>query len=623
MSGGRSFRPVAESKDFARMRSDWALIVALLMITLIAYFPAIHHPFVGYDDPDYITENKAVQEGLSVDTLTWALGTTACSNWHPVTWMSHALDCEMFGLDPAGHHVTSVVIHAANVILMFLLLAWSSKRSGVSFLVAALFALHPLNVESVAWVAERKTLLSMFFFLLTLGAYGWYARKPAAGRYAVVIGLAVLALAAKPMVVTLPCVLLLIDFWPLQRVLGGTPYEQTVPGLRQRPLAELIREKLPLLALSVASSVITIVAQKPALKTTLAIPLDARIKNAVVSYLLYLGKVIWPLRLGVFYAHEGSRIAIWRATLAFIVLIAVTVAVWKIRSRDYLRIGWLWYLGTLVPMIGLVQAGEQGMADRYTYLPLLGIFVGCVWGLSELADGFKVPLWVRVGVTAIVLGAMLCLTRRQLRSWESTFAMWSHSLAVSSENYVAEDYVGATLLEEGFQKTGQSCVPDALAHFQNAVRVNPHDALGHLNTGYCDQAHGDLSAAIAEYKEALQFAPTDYLKVHADLNLGAALQQSGEFAMARGYFEDGMKIHPRDRELQSAMAQLEIEERVARMSEEARSHPTAWAYIEIGRMQRDLGHRDQAEASFERAASLDPKNPQAQAELASIKRTQP
>ena len=542
------------------VRSGWLPALAIFAITCLAYYPVIHYPFVGYDDPDYVSDNHSVQQGLTSATFLWSLTSTAASNWHPLTWISHALDCELFALDAGWHHVSSVVLHAANGILVFLLLWRATKFKWRSFLVAAVFAVHPLNVESVAWIAERKTVLSMFFFLLAVAAYGWYARKPYSTRYAVVSVFTVFALASKPMVVTLPFVLLLLDFWPLRRVENGSKQNEFSVEAPQRPIWELIREKLPLLALSAGSCAVTLWAQKHALKAMIAIPLGARIKNAIVSYVLYLGKAIWPLHLGVFYAHHGSRLSLWQTGLALLLLVGTTALVWKAHPRKYLLIGWLWYLGTLVPMIGLVQVGEQGMADRYTYLPMLGIFVAFVWLASDVADRLGVTFAYRTGAAVILLSAMLLRAHRQVTTWESTFAMWTQSLSVSSENYVAEDFVGATILEDDFQKTGQSCADEALIHFQNAVRINPEDALGHLNVGFCRQAHEDLKGAVEEYRLALRFAPNRYLKARADLNLGAVSQQVGQYQEARTYFIDGLKLYPLDQELQSALGQLDAAE---------------------------------------------------------------
>jgi hypothetical protein len=541
----------------------WALALLLIALTFAAYYPVLNHPFVNYDDPDYVTGNPHIQPGVTFATLRWALLSTEQANWHPVTWISHALDCDLFGLEPAGHHFTSLLLHALNVGLLFVLLVRATGMAWRSFLVAAVFALHPINVESVAWVAERKTVLSMFFCLLAVGAYGWYARRPGVGRYWAVFVLFLLALAAKPMVVTLPFALLLLDFWPLQRVAEWSVPSATALAVSRLPLRRLILEKLPLLVLAAASSAITIVAQHRALKTTTVIPIGARAANAVFSYRMYLWKTVWPLRLGVFYSHRGLDLAGWQVGLSLVFLALVSALVWRMRSRGYLWTGWLWYLGTLVPMIGLVQVGEQGMADRYAYLPLLGVFTMAVWGLGDLADKSEIGFRPRAAAAVVVLLTLSLLTHRQLQTWESSFTLWSHSLLITPENYVAEDFIGSTLLTQAYQASGESCADEALQHFENAVRINPQDSLGHLNVGFCRQARGRLQEAIEEYKIALHTTHNKYLKGRAYLNLGAAYDAAGDFEASRQSFNDGLSLYPNDREMRAGLSQMQADEKMA------------------------------------------------------------
>lgn len=586
------------------------------------YSPALKYPFVNYDDVDYVTENPHVQQGLTLSTLSWAITSTAVGNWHPLTWISHALDCQFFGLDPAGHHFTSLLLHAANAVLLFLFLQRATGRAGRSLVVAALFALHPINVESVAWVAERKTVLSMFFLLLTLAAYGWYARKPKIGTYVGVFALFLLALAAKPMVVTLPFALLLIDFWPLQRVEHWLTPSRAFPA-PQFSLRHLILEKLPLLGLSIFSSVVTMLAQRPALKTMDAVPFGERVANAIFSYVMYVWKAFWPLHLSVFYSPRGSRLAAWQIALSLMFLVIVSALVWWARSHPYLLIGWLWFLGTLVPMIGLVQAGEQGMADRYAYLPFLGIFALVTWGCADLFIHQKIHVRAQVAAVGAVLLALSILTWRQVHTWKSSFALWSHSLQVTSENYVAEDFVGASLLADAFQATGQSCVDDALVHFENAVRINPHDSLGHLNLGFCRQTRGRLREAVAEYELALQFARNKYLKTRACINLGAAYDSLGYLATSRGYFVQSLKIHPGDPDALQALAKLDLEEKVMQLSKSVDDHPRAMNYLQLGRMQEELGRIADARVSYQRALNIDPELTPARAALNDLGKASP
>jgi hypothetical protein len=594
------------------------LAAFLAVITLAAYYPVLSHPFVNYDDAEYVTENPHVQQGLTFSTFAWAITSTEHSNWHPATWLSHALDSDLFGMDPAGHHFTSALFHALNAVILFLLLTRATGMIWRSFLVAAIFALHPINVESVAWVAERKTVLCMFFFLLTLAAYGWYTRKPTVLRYLTAVIAYVFALAAKPMAVTLPSALFLLDYWPLHRI-AGVSDARSPTDAPQLPWRTLIVEKLPLMALSAVSCVITMVVQRPAEKSAIAVPFSARLVNAIFSYGMYLWKAVYPLRLGVFYAPHGLQSGIWQVALSLSVLVLITVSVWIAHRTGYLLTGWFWYLGTLVPMIGLVQVGEQGMADRYAYLPLLGILVMTVWGLADLTEDdsrfwFCSP-WFKTAVSFTALLVLALLTRRQLKTWESSFAMWSHSLEISSENYVAEDFVGTTLLEEAFQKTGQSCSDEAMTHFKKAVRINPQDTVGHLNIGYCEQTQAHLQEAAQEYQIALSSAPNRYLKIRAYLNLGAVYDSLGDFATSRQYFNEGLRVRSNDPELRAGLAKTEADEKIEELSRLASTRPTPQVYWQLGRLQREVGRQEDARISFQRALKLNPAFLEAQTEL--------
>jgi len=353
--------------------------------TLALYNPVNRHPFVNYDDDRYVTENAHVHNGLNWDTLTWAFSAEEQGNWHPLTWLSHALDFQLFHLNATGHHFTSLLIHSANAVLLFLFLLYATGRVGPSWFVAALFALHPINVESVAWVAERKNVLCTFFFFAALLAYCWYARKPAWRRYLAFAGLFALGLMSKPMVITLPFVLLLLDYWPLGRLKESPPSASPIP---QASLSKLLVEKLPLLALSAASAAITMQAQRAggAVRSTAQFSLGVRVENAVVAYATYLWKTIWPAHLAPLYPHPGDSLPVWEVVISALVLLAVTSVVARFRAKRYLLTGWLWFLGTLVPVIGLVQVGDQAMADRYAYIPLVGIFVMIAWGVADLAD---------------------------------------------------------------------------------------------------------------------------------------------------------------------------------------------------------------------------------------------
>ncbi|HTV53491.1 MAG TPA: hypothetical protein VMI06_01090, partial [Terriglobia bacterium] len=414
----------------------------LLLATFALYSPVRTHPFVNYDDPDYVVRNTHIEVGVNWQSVRWALTTTEQNNWHPVTWISHAIDCQLFGLDPSGHHLTNLGLHILNVALLACLLIAVTGAPGRSILVAALFALHPLNVESVAWVAERKNLLSTFFFLLALAAYGMYARRPNMSRYLLVLAVFILALASKPMVVTLPFVLLLLDYWPLQRVKGWIEPGRTFP-VPQMPLQQCVLEKIPLFALSAGSCVVTVIAQSRAVIPLDVIPIGARLENAAYSYLGYVWKAIFPARLGIFYPHPANSLGPWQLVFSALFLVAVSWLAWTSRFKaPYLIVGWLWFLGTLVPVIGVVQVGVQAMADRYAYVPLVGIFVIVVWGTAALCNEYRIGLPLRVAAAGIVLMTLSWMTWKQLAYWSDSSALWSHTLEVTPDNPFAENQLG-------------------------------------------------------------------------------------------------------------------------------------------------------------------------------------
>jgi tetratricopeptide (TPR) repeat protein len=616
-------------------RRNWALCLLLAVVVFAVYFPVFSHPFVIYDDVDYVSQNHQVQQGLTLETFRWALTSMQFSNWHPLTWMSHALDCDLFGLDAGGHHFTSLLLHAIDAVILFLLLWRMTGKTGRSLMVAALFALHPVNVESVAWVAERKTVLSMLFLLLALWAYLWYARKPDIGRHACVDTLFVLALAAKPMAVTFPFILLLLDYWPLQRIKTWQLPSEIIP-LPQLPPLRLLMEKLPLFALSAASCTVTVIAQhRVAIQSMEAFPLRDRVVNALFSYVMYLWKAVWPVRLSVFYAPQGSRLAIWQSALCLAFLAAISILVWRERrSRPYFLFGWLWYLGTLVPMIGIVQVGDQGMADRYAYLPYVGIFIAAVWGLADLAQMRRIEprridkRWSAAAACAVLL-VLSFLTRRQLRYWESSQALFTHSLQVTPDNYVGEDIVGTALLEEEFGATGQKCSPEARLHFQNAVRINPEDALGHIDLGFCRETQGNLQEAIKEYQAALQVARGKFLRKRALINLGGLYRVLRQFTLARNCYNECLQVDPGDQDARNGLARVDkeekmpsLEETMAALSRAAAEHPDAKLYLQLGNLQRAAGRVPEALISYQRAFSLDPNLTEARVALEELEPSQ-
>ena len=399
----------AQSRPGSRWFTQPLFLGLLLAVATLAFYYPVHgHPFVNYDDSLYVTDNLQVQSGISWDTVTWAFTTFDVGTWHPLTWLSHALDCQLFQLNPAGHHDVNLLLHVMNAVLLFWVLLRATGYAGRSFMVAALFALHPINVESVAWIAERKNPLSLLFFLLALGAYRWYAREPRVGRYVAVALLYALGLLAKPQVITFPFVLLLWDYWPLRRMFASSPElnsgTATHAVIPPRNLSWLVLEKLPLFALSAASAFMTMKAQRAG-ADKVWYPLSIRLGNAIVSYAKYLRDAVWPSRLAVFYPHPGNSLRGWQVGAALLLLLVITALVIELGHR-YLTVGWLWFLGTMVPMIGLEGVGYQGMqgmADRYAYLPFIGLFIMICWGVSEWAEQRHISTAWLAGLSFAVL----------------------------------------------------------------------------------------------------------------------------------------------------------------------------------------------------------------------------
>jgi protein O-mannosyl-transferase len=548
------------------------LCFLLAAVTVALYSPVIGYPFIVLDDSDYVTANSHIHAGLGWGTIKWAFTSTAAANWHPLTWLSHALDYQLFALHPAGHHFDSVLIHAANAVLLFLLLLWMTKRVGPSLLVAALFALHPINVESVAWVAERKNVLSTLFFILAIAAYAWYAQKPQWRRYLLVAALFAAGLMAKPMVITLSFVLLLLDYWPLGRTAGSPPSVLRVP---QFVVSRLLLEKVPLLVLSGASALITLKAQRSgyAVRTLIQFPLAIRIENALVAYGLYLWKMLWPARLAL-YPHPAIALPAWQWVLSALILLSVTALVITFRSKRYLPVGWFWFLGTLVPVIGLVQVGQGAMADRYAYLPLIGIFVMIAFGLADLAEAKNVRLVWRAIPALCALAALGFVTHRQMNYWDSDYDLWSHTLAVA-ENPFAHDAMGSALLDlrlaitpndQELLDTPQKRVEEARLHFERALDLrrqgaqqNPAAYLPDMattlnNLGNLDRLQNRTEEARKHYEEALnihrQLARQNLQTYPQDLamtlnNLGSLEKDSMQMDEARQNYEGALEIYRR------------------------------------------------------------------------------
>jgi tetratricopeptide (TPR) repeat protein len=586
-----------------------APLVGLLLFlsTLTLYYPALQNGFVNYDDPAYVTSNWQVQQGLASRSLAWAFTSTAEANWHPLTWISHLLDVQLFGLRPAGHHAQSVLWHAANVVLLFLLLAKATGFVGRSALLAGLFAVHPLNVESVAWVAERKTVLSTFFLLLALGAYGWYVKRPRASRYLLVALLFALGLMAKPMAITLPCALLLVDFWPLQR-------------FPDTPLSKLALEKIPLLALSAASAAITLYAQRAggAMGSFELLPLAMRVKNAICSYLIYMEKAVWPSRLAVFYPHPEDSLALWKVLGAAAVLAAVTALFWHFRERRYLLVGWFWFLGTLAPMIGIVQVGRQSWADRYAYLPLWGLFVIGVWLASEGAARISLSRAAQVAIALAVLLGYSVTAHIQIGYWRNSYSLFAHAIQVTDANPIAEGNLGSALTEMRR--------PDlAISHLERAIRLMPTFSTAHYNLGRLLHRQNALDRALLEYQLALKYGSDEQEAAQTHNNLGVLFNQLGRRDDAVAEFTQAIALNRFEPNSLVGRGMIEHEEgkldaALQDFARAAQVAPSPLAFYWQGRVLEDKGQLSAAAEAYRTALRLAPDFGDTQVRLGNVEK---
>ncbi len=501
-----------------------AVAASLALATAAVYASVLRASFLTFDDPVYVTKNDPVLAGLTLDGLRWAFSTGEGGNWHPLTWLSHMLDVQLFGLRAAGHHATSLVFHVANSVLLLVALDRLTHAFWRSSAVAALFALHPLHVESVAWVSERKDVLSTFFLLLVLLAYARYAERPGRGRYAAVLVLYVMGLMSKPMLVTLPFVLVLLDFWPLGRMARL--------GVRR-----VLAEKLPLFALAALASAATYHFQRVtgAVAPTDALPLPVRASNAIASLGRYLAKTVWPARLSPYYPHP-KVIELGPALVGATVLLVVTaLAVRERKRRPYIAVGWLWFVGTLVPVIGLVQVGAQAMADRYTYVPLIGVFLAAAWSVPAPARAVPISWIAALGIATPVLVALALVTRFQVGLWTDMHTLFAHAVAVTKENSMAQKCLADGLLMEGKFE-------EAIPHFREAVRITPLLVDGHNNLGVALGGLGRFDEASAEYRKELEIRP---FSAETRFNLASALMTLGRIDEAIAEFEETLRIAPR------------------------------------------------------------------------------
>ncbi len=592
------------------------LCLLLTAVVLASYGPVTHNGFINYDDDQYIKNNPHVRAGLTWATVKWAFTTYDQANWHPLTWLSHALDCELFGLNPAGHHGVNVLLHAANAVLLFLLLQSATGFRWRSLMVAALFALHPVNVESVAWAAERKNVLSMLFFLLALHTYFWYARRPGLRRYSLVFFVFALGLLCKPQVITLPFLLCLLDYWPLCRIGAPAVADPAAQGKNGPRLSGgwLVLEKLPLLLLSVASAAVTMKAQKAggAVQTFFQYGILLRLETAVISYVGYLGKVFWPAKLVALYPHPTRLYPAWQVGAAVIVMMLVTVFVLRARDQKCLAVGWFWFLGSFLPMIGLVQVGAQAMADRYAYIPFIGLFLMVTWLAADWAKAHQLSArWLAIPAISylLVLGV---LTYRQVGYWHDIPSFWLRTLALTENNYVAHDTLGEFL-------AGQGRTEEAAAHFRSALAIRPDDLPANLNLGTYEHGRGNLPAAIDRYQVVALHAADVGLRATAYGNLGSAYRQMGELIKAKQCYQISLQLAP-DRPMAMAMIGLgliaqkdgDLAEAVRQYSRAMAVQPTDVGYLLLAQALQREGRSDEAKATFERVARFSPNLAEAQ-----------
>ncbi len=559
------------------------LCLLLVAITWLVFGRTIGHDFVNFDDHVYVYDNPVISRGFTVDGLIGAFSHSHARNWHPLTTISHMLDCQLYGLKAGGHHSTSLILHTLAVLLLFRVLRQMTGavwRSGVT---AALFAIHPLHVESVAWISERKDVLSAVFFLLMLDAYVRYARAPSIRRYLPVPVLFGAGLMSKPMLVSAPFILLLLDYWPLRRLEKPSSTKGTgkvLKSRKRRVIQRLFLEKIPLLVLSVGSCVITFVLQKRAAGAIAPLPFLWRVQNALVSYVIYVWKTLWPTGLAVFYPHPNNSLAIWEVILAIGLLVAFTAAATVLRrQRPYLFTGWLWYLGMLVPVIGIVQVGEQARADRYTYLPHIGLFLVLAWSVADISAHSRLRRRFAAAVAVTVIIAFASCALIQTTYWRNSETLWTHTLAVTSNNDIAHNNLGYLCIDRGdldkaishFEEAlkirsgkpethydvgsafvqmnladalalkGQS--NEAIAHYEEAIKLQPNYADAYYNRGNVLFAQGRIDEAMMDWEKTLQIRPTD---ADAHTGIGNALLQRGLVREALAHYEKALALAPHD-----------------------------------------------------------------------------
>jgi tetratricopeptide (TPR) repeat protein len=635
-------------KKFLHKESSLPLYGFLIIAILAVYWPVLNCEFVKYDDDKYVTENPNLKRGITRESVVWAFSSHHFHMWHPLTSLSHLLDCELFGLNPTWHHLTNLLLHITSTLLLFGILKRMTAAFWPCLFVALAFAVHPLNVESVAWIAERKNVLSAFFWMLSIAVYIRYAERPGVVRILLLVLVFALATMTKPMVVTLPFVLLLLDYWPLGRLQWKRRGEQEDLSASKAGQTRsqgvsiwcLLLEKTPLFLLTIGLSAVTYIAQQRGgvVSDFGNISLKYRAANALVSYVTYIGKMIWPSRLAVFYPHPFDKLPLWQVIISALLLLIVTIAViLLIRRRKFLAVGWLWYVGTLVPVIGLVQVGAQARADRYTYLPFIGLFIIIAWGLPDVLAKWRYrKITLRAAAMAALLALSVC-TRMQLRHWQNNELLFEHAINVTSDNFVmCNNY--ANILD----KTGQAekaiehfnealrmrpnspevhsnlgntlrrinRIDEALVHYQKAIKLKPDLAEAHYNMAISLAKQGKNDEAIVKYLDALQFRPND---VDTLSNLGYVLAQKGKFDEAVRYYKKALHVEPENTiahgRLGLALANIgNIDEALEQFRIVLEASPDdIEMHCNVGILLEKKGKTDEAIKAYRRALQINPE----------------
>ena len=613
MIPGQPPHPVAPAPANDRRAVLWICLMLIACVFLV-FGRDVRHEFVNFDDEAYFTTNLHVENGLTWKNALWAFQIGYAANWHPLTWLSLMLDVQLFGTGPLGPHLTNVILHAASTVLLFLLLRRLTGSPWPAAFVAALFAIHPLHVESVAWASERKDVLSGLFFMLTLLMYARYAERSASPKphrgifYGLALTFFALGLMSKPMLVTVPFVLLLLDYWPLKRV----PFRKAG---HSSTWLHLLVEKVPFLILSVASCILTVQAQKQAITPTIELSLFWRAANAVVSCTAYLGQMFYPAGLAVFYPHLQSALPVWQIIVSSVTVAGITVGAFVLRrNHPYLLAGWLWYLGMLVPVIGLLQVGGQARADRYTYLPLIGVFIMIAWAAKDLAEAKKSWRQIFVFLAPAIVGILMACSFIQASYWRNSEALWTHTLACTTRNYVAYSDLASVLATQGRD-------PEAIQNYQTALEINPRYAEAHNNIGIVFVRHGEVTKGIEQYHTALEINPR-YADAH--VNLGNALAMEGHYDEAIEQFKQALQLNEDNGEIFNdwgavLLAQGHVAEALEDFQNAVILMPNnAEAQINLGIALATEGHGDAAIEHFTRAIKLKPGNAKAHYNLASL-----